>query len=364
MKESTYGMVYDPDHMIPVEIVTEDNRVISITETIREDHTRIILPGFVNAHTHIGDCGIGIEPFGTVKELVAPPDGLKHKMYREVSIHERMEYSRKAVEGMLSEGITHFIDFREEGVDGTVMLRSILSGIEGIEGRIMSVPSLQNFDIKEVNKLISVSQGIAVSGLAEWDLDVLSTLRKFTKNAKKKFTIHFSEDKREDVEKLIEIAPDYIVHGTFCTETDLARIHEHGIKIVVCPRANLFFGNVAPLKVMLTLGIKPLLGTDNCFINRPSIFAEMELSYKLFHHTGIDARDILAMATFNAYNAMGIDHLEYPDLDINKTFITFRMSERDAKHPEYAIVNFGTSDRIEDIFINGLKKNRLSTTYH
>ena len=46
----------------------------------------LIVPTFVNAHTHIGDSFIkekGIDLPKNIKDLVAPPDGLKHRLLHE-----------------------------------------------------------------------------------------------------------------------------------------------------------------------------------------------------------------------------------------------------------------------------------------
>ena len=49
----------------------------------------LIVPTFVNAHTHIGDSFIkekGIDLPKNIEELVAPPDGFKHRLlWRQVT---------------------------------------------------------------------------------------------------------------------------------------------------------------------------------------------------------------------------------------------------------------------------------------
>ena len=48
----------------------------------------LIVPSFVNAHTHIGDSFIrekNIKLPKDIEKLVAPPYGLKHKLLKEVS---------------------------------------------------------------------------------------------------------------------------------------------------------------------------------------------------------------------------------------------------------------------------------------
>src|SRR6056297_177110 len=69
----------------PVEgrVVVEDGEIAAV-EAASVDGDAIVCPAFVNAHTHIGDsiakeAGEGL----TLEELVAPPDGLKHRLLRQ-----------------------------------------------------------------------------------------------------------------------------------------------------------------------------------------------------------------------------------------------------------------------------------------
>ncbi|GAH12171.1 unnamed protein product, partial [marine sediment metagenome] len=51
-------------------------------------HKGLIVPTLVNAHTHIGDSFIrkrNLKLPRNVEDLVAPPDGLKHRLLKEAS---------------------------------------------------------------------------------------------------------------------------------------------------------------------------------------------------------------------------------------------------------------------------------------
>ena len=51
----------------------------------------IIVPKFINAHTHLGDSFIrdkNIDIPRNVEEVVAPPDGLKHRLLKNASENE------------------------------------------------------------------------------------------------------------------------------------------------------------------------------------------------------------------------------------------------------------------------------------
>ncbi|MBA7691943.1 hypothetical protein ES703_100499 [subsurface metagenome] len=73
----------------------------------------ILLPGFINSHIHIAD-SIGKE-FGLnkpIKDVVSGPNSLKYKLLRETDENLIIKGIREAVNEMLSNGITFFIDFR------------------------------------------------------------------------------------------------------------------------------------------------------------------------------------------------------------------------------------------------------------
>jgi cytosine/adenosine deaminase-related metal-dependent hydrolase len=44
------------------------------------------------------------------------------------------------------------------------------------------------------------------------------------------------------VNALLELNPDFIVHGNEMTDEDMEDIADAGIPVVICPRSNAFFG--------------------------------------------------------------------------------------------------------------------------
>jgi len=90
---------------------------------------------------------------------------------------------------------------------------------------------------------------------------------------------------------------DVLVHLVHLTPEEIAQIPPSKA-VVVNPRANAYFvGRVAPVPSLLHL--KPLLGTDNVFMNEPDLWAEMKFlhAYAAASGWGLTEREILAMAT-------------------------------------------------------------------
>jgi len=67
-------------------------------------HKGLIVPTFVNAHTHIGDSFIrkrNLKLPRNVEDLVAPPDGLKHRLLKETSDQEIVDGMRESMIPMI-----------------------------------------------------------------------------------------------------------------------------------------------------------------------------------------------------------------------------------------------------------------------
>ena len=75
--------------------------------------------------------------------------------------------------------------------------------------------------------------------------------------------IHHSENEHENIEKLLELNPDFVVHLCHATDQDLEKLKESNISVVVCPRSNDYFGNRPPIEKMIEIGLDLGFGTDN-----------------------------------------------------------------------------------------------------
>ena len=115
----------------------------------------LIVPTFINAHTHIGDSFIrdkNIDLPKNIEELVAPPDGLKHKLLREASDEEIIEGMEKSLYVMIKNGTKFFCDFRENGILGISQLKTALH-LWKINSLILSPTVTQLFRLIQTNLL-------------------------------------------------------------------------------------------------------------------------------------------------------------------------------------------------------------------
>lgn len=287
------GTVLRGPEFTPIEgrVVCEDGRIVAVEEE-RVESDRIIVPAFVNAHTHIGDsiakeAGRGL----TLEELVAPPDGLKHRLLRESSREEMTAAIRQSIRFMHSGGVTAFVDFREGGSDGVSVLREAASGLE-IDAVAMGRDELE---------ALEVGDGYGASGAADADF---TREREAAREAGKPFGIHAGENRTDDIEPALALDPDYLVHMVNADLEQLDRVGDREIPVVVCPRANLVTDVGLPPIEELVAKTTVALGTDNVMLNSPSMFREMEFAAKC---TDLDAPEVLAMATRAGAKLMGLD---------------------------------------------------------
>ncbi|MEF8900553.1 MAG: amidohydrolase family protein [Halovenus sp.] len=272
-------------------VVVEDGTITAVEEaTDRTEH--IILPAFVNAHTHIADsiakeAGEGL----TLEELVAPPDGLKHRLLRDASVEELVEAMQRTLQFMQSGGITAFLDFREGGLEGVGAIQHALERVE-IEGVVLGRESIEAME---------VADGFGASGAND---DDFARERAATREAGKLFGIHAGEVDTSDINPALDLDPDFLVHMVHATSLHLDRVADSETPVVVCPRSNAATGvGLPPVRDLLDR-TTVALGTDNVMLNSPSMFREMEFTAKM---TDATTAEVLAMATANGADIAGLN---------------------------------------------------------
>ena len=240
-------------------------------------HKGLIVPTLVNAHTHIGDSFIrkrNLKLPRNVEDLVAPPDGLKHRLLKETSNQEIIGGMEKSIDEMKKTGVFHFCDFRENGTAGINQLKKALENTN-VSSLILSRPKELKYDHHEMEHLLKNSDGIGASSIVDWNYSELEKVTKHAKSKKKMFAIHASERIRENIELILDLKPDFLIHMVKATESDLIRAKDTNIPIAVCPRSNAFFGLKPNIKMMKKIEIDIMIGTDNAMLNSPNVLDEI-----------------------------------------------------------------------------------------
>ena len=282
------GREFDP---VEGRVVVDDGEITAIEET-ETDSDAIVLPAFVNAHTHIGD-SIAKEAGGglSLDELVAPPDGLKHRLLDAAARDETVAAMRRSLQFMERSGTGAFVEFRENGVPGVEMLADASRGL-AIDPVVLG---------RETVDAMEAADGFGASGARDGEFGVE---RRATRQAGKLFGIHAGERDSHDINGALDLDPDFLVHMVHPEELHLQRLADGGPPVVLCPRSNLVTGvGVAPAADLVER-TTVALGTDNVMLNSPSMFREMEFAAKLYD---VPAREVLRMATVNGAEIAGLD---------------------------------------------------------
>ena len=316
----------------------EQTNVLITNNTFQKIHSKIkpakhkvvdcdgllLIPGLINSHTHIGDSiakDISLDKDPDSK--INPIFGIKQKILRETEPKKLIHFMRKTMKSMLKKGITTFVDFREGGLEGILLLQKALADLPIraiILGRIEYYQSKsqikRNTPIPlsyqgQIEQLVKNCNGIGISGSNE---NSDSSLKQFSKT-KKIRAIHCAETKQSyfiskqlrkktEPERCILLKPDFLIHMTYATQNDLKFVSKKIKGIVVCPRANASLAEGIPnVDQMLKAKCNVTIGTDNVMINSPDMFREMDFLWKVtmgIQKKRIDPKKILKMATVNA----------------------------------------------------------------
>ncbi len=292
------GWFYDGRRFRPGTVGWEDGFVVETREGRARDALAhgLILPGLWNAHTHLGDAVVTQELRGTLEELVAPPNGLKHRVLAKAKDAAVIAAMQRAMATMLRTGTTGFSDFREGGLKGLRLLYAAQAALP-LTGVALGRPSALSYDARELAALLRAADGIAVSSFIDWPAGELEKVAADVRRARGLFGIHCSERIREDIDGVLDLSPSFLVHMIHATDADLERVADAGVPIVVCPRSNAFFGLTPDIPRMLRAGVELRLGTDNAMINVPSLLREMDFAYRVARMRGeVPAREIVEMA--------------------------------------------------------------------
>jgi cytosine/adenosine deaminase-related metal-dependent hydrolase len=239
----------------------------------------IVFPAPVNGHTHLGDAvSTGEPPNGPLRELVAPPHGLKFRLLRDTPEPVKRRAMRGELRRLAREGVAVTVDFREEGVPG---IRSLRAAARGVATRafVLGRPLRRPLDPEELRSVLAEADGVGLSSAREEPEAVRRAVASACRSRGKKYALHASEEVREDPAVYLRPRPDLLVHLTEATVPDLEAVRDAGVTVAVCPRSNALFGRRPDLATLERLGIPTMLGTDNAMFHAPSLFRELEFAY-------------------------------------------------------------------------------------
>ncbi|MGC1932835.1 MAG: amidohydrolase family protein [Candidatus Nitrosopolaris sp.] len=365
--------------------------------TILDAEGFLIIPGFINAHTHVGDSlGKDVSADSGLDARVHPIYGAKQKILQSKPDHLKT-FIRSSALSMMKKGITTFADFREGGPEGVKLLKDAISGLPikcVVFGRVEYYVDRRSSDtnsgscrenlptsaLQMASDVLEISDGLGISGANENSDESLQQYRNLIRarntsatNDKKKLltaihaaesenTVEFSKSltgKTEVARIMRYLKPDIIIHMTHATENDISIVSRNRTGIVVCPRANGIVGAGIPrVAKMLELGCIIGIGSDNVMLNSPDILRELDYIWKAsraVERIFLSARDILKMATVNSAEILRLNS-GYIQSGRAADIIFIDKSHVDLypiHDPFASIVHRATQDSIKAVMIDG-----------
>nr|QNO41187.1 5'-deoxyadenosine deaminase [Methanosarcinales archaeon ANME-2c ERB4]QNO41375.1 5'-deoxyadenosine deaminase [Methanosarcinales archaeon ANME-2c ERB4]QNO41591.1 5'-deoxyadenosine deaminase [Methanosarcinales archaeon ANME-2c ERB4] len=285
------------------EICEESGRVDALAHGI-------VLPAFVNAHTHIGDSVLKDPEITDIASLVRPPDGLKHRVLRKTSMHDLVHAMRASICDMVATGTCAFADFREGGLPGVLALMRAIDAASAsgcaVDAVILGRPGGgKGDDIDEIDSILELAGGIGISSTNDYERGVAAAIAGRTRGQGGIFAIHAGELNSTDIKGALELNPDLLIHLTHASRDDLRGVAEENIPVVVCIRSNLVTRvGIPPVKEMLAAGLLVAAGTDNVMFNSVDLFSEMRFLSSLCQ---IDEGQVLRICTRAGALALGLN---------------------------------------------------------
>jgi cytosine/adenosine deaminase-related metal-dependent hydrolase len=309
------GAIFDAKGAHKAYVRFKAGRVVE-TGQIGTDSTRgrirrvrgIVVPPPVNAHTHLADAIITVEPPNrTLEEIVEPPDGIKFRALAETSPARKRRAIRETLVRMVREGIAATVDFREEGLAGVQLFHAAGRGL-AIRGLVLGRPLRRPIEEKELDSVIRASDGIGISSAREEDSATRTKIARACHRQRKMYALHASEGIRERPEDYLVPRPDLLVHLTLASRSDLEAVAAARVPVAICPRSNALFGRRPDVALMERTGIRLLVGTDNAMFHSPSVWREIEFAYvtSRFAHRPVSASYLARAAFIEPWRWLGI----------------------------------------------------------
>ncbi|HXV45287.1 MAG TPA: amidohydrolase family protein [Nitrososphaera sp.] len=339
----------------------------------------LIMPCFINAHTHIADSiGKDVAAGHRLDARVHPVFGAKTRILQKSKPEHLKTFIRNSAVSMMKKGIAAFADFREDGPEGARLLKEAIAGLP-IKCVMLGRTSHYNDPkeksglspeaVEQARRVLKIADGLGISGANENTDTALIQYRQLA--GKKLVAIHAAESNetvafskehtgRNEIDRIMEyLKPDFVVHMTKATEDEISLVAKNGIGVVVCPRANgVLAAGIPRVAQMLRQGCLMAIGTDNVMLNSPDMLRELDYIWKVSRATEgemIEPRELLKMATVNAaqilrLNSGSIEAGRAADL----IFIDKRNTDLYPMHYPYAsVVHRLSQSSIKSVMIDG-----------
>jgi len=308
---------------------------------------KILLPGFVNAHSHLELTGFR----GKIKKGLPFTDWARKvvSIRKDITENEIATAIKDGLNELISSGVTTAGDFSQTGITAKILNERGLRGTVFLEFAGFN-PEQKDERLRELknklrtpnSKLRTVKFGIAPHAPYSVSAELLKESHSFARERELPIAIHISE-MPEEIEfikngsgEMKDLLIDFGVwndkwmppqttpvqylhnlgilkgaigiHLNIVTEDDIRILKENDVSVVYCPGSNKWFGRnwKYPLREFLNNDINVVIGTDSLLSNEKlNMFYEMRVLKENFPDLENDI--ILKMATVNGAKAIGFE---------------------------------------------------------
>jgi 5-methylthioadenosine/S-adenosylhomocysteine deaminase len=297
----------------------------SASECIDRPH-HVLLPGFVNAHTHAGMTllrgvaeNLGFDAW--LKERIWP---LEARWLDPAFVRDGVEL---AIAGMVASGTTCFSEqyFFPEAIAQTaseMQMRSCI-GSPVVEfstawastaGECLDKALRLHDEYRDDPLITTAFAPHSVYAVSE---PVLARLRTTADEIELPIAMHLHESRNEvsgeerplvALERLGFLTPSFSgVHMTQLTAEDIEQVVRGGISVIHCPQSNLKLDNgVCPVATLVERGVNVALGTDGAASNNDLDMLDELRTAALLAGTKLSAHQWLRMATLNGARCLNL----------------------------------------------------------
>jgi cytosine/adenosine deaminase-related metal-dependent hydrolase len=272
----------------------------------------VILPGLVNAHTHLEYAAMA--GFG---DGMAFGPWIEDHIRRKAATGEAdaLEQARAGAAACLRSGVTTIADCSYSGAVADAAAEAGLRAIVYVEG-FSDWPDLRSRTEARIDALTTtdlVRPGVSPHAPFTVTLDDYRMLVGLARERGLPIATHLLESTRETMhlDELRDIlgADTVAIHVVFADPADIELMATLDVPAVHCPRSNALLGcGIAPLPELLAAGVRVGLGTDSpsSAIDFDMWAAIMHARARLTRADAISARAALELATTGGAAALGL----------------------------------------------------------
>lgn len=378
---------------------------------------RVLMPGLINAHTHLGCSFLDLnsmersaEPVDFLswidKEITPAVMAAYFGSESDVSRPRLVKAALRAVDTMASSGATTIVDSFFDAIGFDVIKKRGLRGMFcreffGSRSNDLNeyIESMRQRSIQDAAQFQSerMQFGLAPHALYSCPRDVLVEVFGQARDQKLPVTIHVAESPEESqffihgqgamkdlfapgekkerydlgkspvrmMHDLGLLGPSVIlVHMVQVSEDDLDLVAESGAGIVHCPASNAVLNvGLAPVKRMLERGIPVAIGTDSLASNLSmDLFDELRFAKSINHQSAdglaqLSSQEVLRMATMDGAQVCGLT-AHSGSIEVGKMGDLLVMAPTQAeadlpKRDELFDWIVGTGSRVDVTFVSG-----------